>query len=192
MADAVIYRRDTLPESGLPPWHRDERDNWYAISADRENGTTAIWAKRTGHAAAVGRALLERSLAEDTGYTAVRVYHRDTDQDTWPAVTPDGQEIVEVENQQALAVVTDPRPVSEAVEELERALEEARIARRAYDAARDRVLAGARTVYAESDELDPGDPSHRSGNAIAAMLRGIVSRPTVLKFLFVQKGAEDL
>lgn len=192
-AELIYYSKGTVTETGKYPWHKPERDNWYAWSANRPEGTTLGRAKRTAHAAAIGRAILaDLRTSSDTPVTAVHVYAYDTDQDTTPAVTADGQELVNIENEAALAVVTDPRPVGDKIEALERDLEAARMAQRVYDAARARVMLGVREVYVASDELEPGEPSHRSANALAAMTKGLISRPTILKILSVHEEEADL
>jgi hypothetical protein len=192
-AELILYTKGTETESGQMPWQRSERDNWYAFTADRPDGTTMGRAKRTAHAAEIGRAVLADLRAKSsTPVASVSVYEYDTDADTMPAATGDGRELVEVENRAALAVVTDPRPVGEAVEQFERDVEAARIAQRHYEAARARAFSSMRTAYAASDRLETSDPDHRSANALAAMVKGLASRPTVLKFLAVHEGEADL
>lgn len=192
-AELILYTKGTVTESGLMPWKRPERDNWYAFTADRPDSTTMGRARRTAHAADVGRAILAHLRAgSTTPVISVSVYEYDTDADAAPAVTREGTELVEIENQAPLAVVTDPRPVGGTIAQLERDVEEARIIQRRYEAARSRVAESMRTVYAESDHLDQSSPDHRSANAIAAMVRGLISRPTVLKFLAVHDADAGL
>lgn len=196
-AELIIYTKDTATESGQMPWQRPERDNWYAFTADRPDSTTMGRARRTAHAAEIGRAILADLRAKSgtpvTSVTSVSVYEYDTDADTMPAVTGDGTELVEVENHTALAVVTDPRPVGDAVAQLERDLEAARIAQRHYAAASARVAASMQDVFSESyNRDDPSSPDHRSANALAAMVKGLFSRPTVLKMLRVPESEGDL
>lgn len=191
-ADLIIYTKDTVTETGKYPHQAPERDNWYAVTVETPQGRTMLRAKRTAHAAAIGRAVLADQTASGVDVQAVRVYEYDTDEDTWPAVTATGDELVEVENQVALAQVTDQRPVSDDVEEFERNVEAARIAQRHYETARAAALGSMRTVYASSINLETTDPSHRSANALAAAVKGLASRPTVLKLLYVPEAEADM
>ena len=173
-ADLILYAKNTITDSGQMPWQQEERDNWYVAHITKPTGTTLVRAKRTAHAAAIGRALLTHY--QEDGATEVRVYRYDTDGDA----------------RRHLAIVTDPRPVNPEVEKLERALEAARPAQWEYERLRSAVEGAMTSAYLASNDLDKTDPSHRSANALAEMVKGLISRPPVLKRLAVHEEQADL
>lgn len=194
MTAELIHYDPKIPlPSGKKAWQTPEKDNWYCYLAVTESGAGTALVKRTAHAAAIGRAVLAWYHRDgNTEVKEVRIYQYDSDADTTPAITRDGKELVEVENHQALAVITDSRPVGSDIEQLEKDLEAARILQRTYEAARAKLVGGLRRVYLNSDNLEKSSPDYRSANALAAMVKGVISRPTVLELLTVHEEDAEL
>lgn len=181
--ELTIYGNGTTTDSGLYPWQSPERDNWYVYRGISKDAIAPGYVRKTAHAAAIGRALLARNQQQHGGeWSEVRVYLSDREADAWPGDEEEGL---------PLAVITDPRPVSDAIAAMEQNLEAARIAQRAYETARARLAGSMIDVYNQSDDLDRSDPNFRSANGIAGMVKGVISRPTVLKALSVHEEEAD-
>lgn len=175
-AELITYDHTVTTETGLYPWQSPERDNWYVYRGLSKDAIAPGYVRKTAHAAAIGRALLADNRQRGGKWSEVRVYLRDLEADA--EVPP-------------LAAITDPRPVSDTIAALERDIEAARIAQRAYENARARLEGSMTDAYLRSDDLDRADPSFRSANGIAAMVKGVISRPTVLKVLSVHEEEAD-
>jgi hypothetical protein len=145
------------------PWNENRDEYWFA-------GNT--WYRRTAHAHAVGRALLAHLRSTRPDLECIHVYECDGHIGIAP-----------------LATIADPTPVRPELEQFERDLEAAKIAKRRLDEAVQRMIPSMMEAYHGADE---DSPNYRSANQIAAMVKGVMSRPTVLKTLRVYESEADL
>lgn len=175
MAVEIIHHEDE--PGGVLPWSEAERDSWYVASFKTTTGTSYSYVKRTGHAAAVGRALLTQLHERGHEIPAVAIWERDGDVSDWPfgVLDEDGHLVgmVELPRVPPLAVVTDTADPEDIIQEVEKAMETATIAQRIYNAARAKLLEACEIAH----DYDV------SANTLARMVNGVVSRPTLLKEL---------
>lgn len=185
MHPEIIRPEDIEPPSDTYPWQKSERDNWYAVRVQTEKGLGLMRVKRTAHAAALGRAILADRRRQGEVF-AVAVFEYDQDADTWPGITPDG-DLTETSLHAPLAVITDPAPVGADVEALERDIEAAQMAKRRWEQAQARATATMQALHARRRR----GPDRLTANTLAAMMHGILSRPTVLKALRIPEQHAD-
>lgn len=179
--------KDSGPgESGHFAWHPEERHNWYFVTYETETGKSCQYLKRTAHAAALGRAVLAQARKHTPNIAAVCVWERDSDADAWPTgVIQDGQiiDMADLPRTTPLAIVTETAEPEEYVQEVEKAMEAAVLAQRAYNAARNKLMETC------SIAVDTGDgEGGLSANTLARMVNGVISRPTLLKHLSVSES----
>jgi hypothetical protein len=136
------------------PTLADTRD-WYLCRWEEPGGFCSDYYQPTGSAHAVGRAVLAQARKSSPGVTSVEVRRGE-----WPPV---------------LAVVTDTAPAGPCVARFERDLESARVARHAYERAREAMVESMRDAQGVDEWL--------GANEIARRVNGLISRPTVLKLL---------
>ena len=172
--------------TGPYPWLPEERDNWWYVQSVAPTGKSLTWYRRTASAHAIGRAAL---AAAPSDVTSVRVYEYDFHTNTTPAFRPDTDEVIEIENAGPVAVVNDPTPVGAYMARAEEALEEARMMQRRFEAAR-KVL--GHRLWEHYRSIDENADEYRSANQLAAMARGVISRPTLLNLLRVDEEEADL
>lgn len=150
-------------------WSDANRDRLFLYRYETPNSIASGWVKRTGHGHAVARALLARARERGTEVPWVEIWDRDS-------------------GGTRLAYVTDPSPVSDNLEGLERKIEDARQAKHAFDKLRAEALELASDIF-EFDVTPGADWNETlrheavSANQLARMLDGVASRPTVLKAL---------
>lgn len=149
-------------ESDLHPWQTGEAHHWFQFRVIDKDGTGMGWARRNASAHEVGRMLLRK----------------------FPEATR-----VEVLNEDyaILATVTDPAPACYEIRRIEADLEPARAAMHVLKASLGRMETA---VWAAANE--ESDSHRHSANQLAAMVKGVASRPTVLKWCQADEDSADL
>ncbi|MFE9777759.1 hypothetical protein ACFYPA_06330 [Streptomyces sp. NPDC005775] len=156
--------------SGLYPWQRGEYHNWFQVEMRQENepGAGIEWARRTTSAHEVGRMVLRKH--PELG--SVRVLN---------------------ERYAVLATVTDPAPVCDAIRRIEEDLEPARAAAHILNGCLERLATAVESAaWEDADAHYLSDSHHHSANSLAALVKGIASRPTVLKWCQRDEDEADL
>lgn len=181
-----IIENDGPGESGHFPWHPEERGNWYFITYETATGKSCKYVKRTAHAAAIGRTILAKAREHTPTIASVAVWERDSDADSWPTgVIENGQivDMVDLPRTGALAVATDTDDPEWYVQEVEKNMEAAVLAQRAYNTARNKLIEACAVAVNDGD-----DEGGLSANTLARMVNGVISRPTLLKRLAVSEA----
>lgn len=154
--------------SGLYPWQRGESHDWFQIGIGVKGGTGVTWARRNASAHEVGRMVLRRHPQVD----AVEVLN---------------------ERYAVLAVITDPAPVCDAIRRIEEDLEPARAAAHILNGCLERLATAVESAaWEDADAHYLSDSHHHSANSLAALVKGIASRPTVLKWCQRDEDDADL
>lgn len=159
-------------ENDIFPWNKGESHNWFQIntakSTSGERGPGVGWVRRNASAHEVGRMFLRK----------------------YPQV---GSVRVLDAHYAVLATVTDPAPVCDAIRRIEEDLEPARAAAHTLKGCLERLATAVESAAYEDAEgrLRPG-AHHHSANSLAVLLKGVASRPTVLKWCQMDETDADL